>query len=159
MVDELLSRRSPFRPGRKIRLADGQCWTLPSPIQEWSDKAPSDRDQYSGLIRSIAEAEDCSERRLAELAFAIFLLGQNYRLSSVDYQQLLDFGSESSESIAWQIAIHQLTQEHLHFFSGATVFPQQPGLVSIPQGLVSRLRTWLRTFMPLRWRSVDSRSY
>jgi hypothetical protein len=159
MVDELLSRRSSFRPGKKIRLADGQGWTLPSPGREWSDKAHSDQEAYNGLIRSINEAEDDSERRLAELSFAIFLLGQNYRLSPSDYQQLLDFGSEASESIAWQVALHQFTQEHLHFFSSAPDCPQQTELASIPPGLVSRLLTWLRTLMPLRWRFFDSRSY
>jgi hypothetical protein len=159
MVDELLSRRSSFRPGKKIRLADGQAWTLPSPVREWSDKAHSDREAYNGLIRSINEAEDDSERRLAELSFAIFLLGKNYRLSPSDYEQLLDFGSPSSESIAWQVALHQLTQEHLHFFSSAPDFPEQTELASIPQGLVARLLAWLRTLMPLRWRFFDSQSY
>jgi hypothetical protein len=159
MVDELLSRRSSFRAGKKIRLADGQGWTFPSPIREWSDKAHSDQEAYNGLILSISEAEDDSERRLAELSFAIFLLNQNYRLSPADYQQLLDFGCEARESIAWQIAIRQLTQEHLHFCSAAPVLPQQSELTSIPQGLFSRVLTWLRTFMPLRWRFFDSRSY
>jgi hypothetical protein len=159
MVDELLSRRSSFRSGKKIRLADGQGWTFPSPIREWSDKAQSDREAYNGLIRSINEAEDDSERLLAELSFAIFLLGQNYRLSAVDYQQLLDFGGKSSESIAWQCDIHQLTLEHLQFSSSATELPQQTQLASIPQGLASRFRSWLRTFMPLRWRFFDSQSY
>jgi hypothetical protein len=159
MVDELLSRRSSFRSGKKIRLADGQGWTFPSPIREWSDKAHSDRETYNGLIRAINEAEDNSERCLAELSFAIFLLGQNYRLSPVDYQQLLDFRSESVESIAWRTALRQLTQEHLHLFSVAPGVPQQTDLVSIPQGMVSRLLAWLRTFMPLRWRFFDSRSY
>jgi hypothetical protein len=158
MVDELLSRRSSFRPGKKIRLANGQGWTLPSPIREWTGKAPSDREAYTGLIRSINEAEENSERRLAELSFAIFLLDQNYRLSPVDYQQLLDFGSESSKSIAWQIAIHQLTQEHVHFLSSAPDFQKQTELVSIPRGLASRLLAWLRTFIPLRWRISHSRS-
>jgi hypothetical protein len=159
MVDELLSRRSSFRPGKKIRLADGQGWTLPSPIRAWTGKAPSDREAYTGLIRSINEAEDNSERRLAELSFAIFLLGQNYCLSPVDYQQLLDFGSKSSESNAWQIAIHQLTQEHVRCFSSAPDFPHQAELVSNPHGLAPRFLAWLRTFMPLRWRFFNSRSY
>ena len=159
MVDELLSRRSSFRSGKTIRLADGQGWTFPSPIREWSDKAHSEREAYNGLIRSINEAEDNSERRLAELSFAIFLLGQNYRLSPVDYQQLLDFSSESVESIDWRTSLRQLTQEHLHFFSSVPDFDQQTDLASIPQGMVSRLRAWLRTFMPLRWRFFDSRSY
>jgi hypothetical protein len=158
MVDELLSRRSSFRPGKKIRLANGQGWTLPSPIREWTGKAPSDREAYTGLIRSINEAEDNSERRLAELSFAIFLLDQNYRLSPVDYLQLLNFGSESRESVAWRIAIQQLTEEHVHFFSIAPDFPKQTELVSIRQGPVARLLVWLRTVIPLRWRIFNSRS-
>ena len=129
------------------------------PFENGLTKMHSDQEAYNGLIRSINEAEDSSERQLAALSFAIFLLGQNYRLSPADYQQLLDFGFESRESIAWQIAIRQLTEEHLHFFSGARTFPPQSELVSIPQGLFSRLLTWLRTFMPLRWRFFDSQSY
>jgi len=159
MVDELLSRRSSFRTGKSIRLADGQRWTFPSPNREWSDKAHSDLKAYDGLIRSINEAEDHSEQLLAELSFAIFLLDQNYQLSPGDYQQLLDFGSETGESIDWQVAIHQLTQEHLHLFSITSNVLHQAELISIPHGLASRLRTWLRTFMPLRWRFFGSRSY
>jgi hypothetical protein len=159
MVDELSSRRSLFRSGTQIRLADGQRWTFPSPIREWSDKAHSDREAYHGLMRSIIEAEDNSERALGELSFAIFLLGQNYRLSPVDYQQLLDFGAESKESIAWQIAIRQLSEEHFHFCSALPDLPQQSKFASLPDGVVSRVFAWLRTFMPLRWRSFDSRSY
>jgi hypothetical protein len=159
MVDELLSRRSSFRPGNKIRLADGQSWTLPSPIREWSDKAHCDRDTYSSLIRSMNEAEDNPNRLLAELSFGIFLLGQNYRLSPADYQQLLDFAPESRESIAWQIAMRQLASEYLHFFSNVPDLPQETDLATIRQGLASRLLAWLRTLMPLRWRFFDTRSY
>jgi hypothetical protein len=159
MVDELLSRRSAFRSGRKIRLADGQGWTFPSPIREWSDKAHSDREEYEGLIRAINEAEDDSEKRLAELAFAIFLLAQNYRLSPVDYQQLLDFGWESAESIAWRNSLRQLAQEHLHFFSSASGLPSEAVLLGTPQRRLSRLLEWLRANVPLRWRFFDSGSY
>jgi hypothetical protein len=71
---------------------------------------------------------------------------------------LLDFGSESGESVAWQIAIHQLTQEHVHCFSSAPDSAKQTDLVSIRQGPVARLLVWLRTFILLRWRIFHSRS-
>src|SRR5437773_1040820 len=89
LLDELSSRRSSFRPGSPIRLADGQTWTLPAPpkAKEWM-AAPFDAE-YTGLIQAIMEAEDASEQRLAELAFAIFLLGHNYQLSPADYERLL----------------------------------------------------------------------
>ena len=159
MVDELLSRRSSFRPGQKIRMADGQGWTFPLPIREWSDKAHSDRGEYNGLIRSIIEAEDDSERRLGEFAFAIFLLSQNYRLSPLDYQQLLDFGSETSESIAWRNSLRQLSEEHTHCFSDALSIAAEPDLSSTRQQRMSRLLEWLRDNVPLHWRFFDSGSY
>jgi hypothetical protein len=159
MVDELLSRRSSFRPGQRIRLADGQGWTFPLPIQEWSDKAHSDREEYYGLIRSIIEAEDDSERRLAELAFAIFLLSQNYRLSPLDYQQLLDFGSETSESIAWRTSLRQLSEAHTHCFSATLSVTPETDLCSTRQQRISRLVEWLRDNVPLHWRFFDSGSY
>ena len=159
MVDELLSRRSSFRPGQKIRLADGQGWTFPLPIREWSDKAQSDREEYNGLIRSIIEAEDDSERRLGEFAFAIFLLSQNYRLSPLDFQQLLDFGSETSEFIAWRNSLRQLTQEHTVCFSDTVSVAPEPDPSSARQQRISRLLEWLRDNVPLHWRFFDSGSY
>jgi hypothetical protein len=161
MVDELLSRRSPFRPGRKIRLADGQLWTLPVPGPEWSDKAHSNRHEYHGLICAIAQADDDAERCLAELAFAILLLDQNYCLTPADYQQLLEFPAKSRESAAWEIALGHLILEHLHVFQhGIDVADVPEDLSSISMSLRYRLRAWLgRTFMPIRWRSFDSRSF
>ena len=43
------------------------------------------------------EAEDQSERRLAELALAIFLIGLNYDLSSTDLANLFTFQPRSQE--------------------------------------------------------------
>jgi hypothetical protein len=80
-------------------------------------------------------------------------------LSPADYQQLLDFAPESTESIAWQIAMRQLASKYLHFFSNAPDLPQETDLATIRQGLASRLLAWLRTLMPLRWRFFDTRSY
>jgi hypothetical protein len=156
MVDELLCRRSSFRPGSRIRLADGQAWAFPLPTREWAGKAWPAAEEYTGLIQAMIEAEDHAERCLAELAFAIFLLEQNYRLSPVDYQQLLDFGPESQASNDWRFACHQLAQEHLVFLADARGFPLEMELVAATQSRFSRLRAWLRTNMPFRGRFFDS---
>jgi len=158
MVDELSSRRSLFRHGRNIRLADGQTWTFPAPTTESQWKAAPFTAEYTGLIRALMEAENASEQHLAELAFAIFLLGHNYCLSPKDYERLLDFAPGSPASTDGQLAFHHISQEHLHSFldtSGA-------GLDSRPvlpaQRRFFRLLAWLRHHSPFRWWSVDSRS-
>ena len=82
MVSEQSSRRSSFQEGRRIRLADGQMWTfiLPPMDEKWTHG--SSANEFEGLMKAIREAEDAYEERIAELAFAIFLLRQNYRLAA-----------------------------------------------------------------------------
>jgi hypothetical protein len=159
MVDEVLSRRSSFLPGREIRLADRHPWAFPAPTREWTLKTWPAAEEYSRLMHALIEVEDDSERGLAELAFAIFLLGQNYRLTPADYQQLLDFGPESAESIHCRTAFHEVTQEHLVFFANAGGFPLDAQVVSATHGKFSRLLAWFRTGISLRWRVFGSRSW
>src|SRR5437763_1834943 len=77
VVDELMSRRSDFHAGRGIRLADRRTWTFPAPVEGWITSVDTAEGDYVGLIRAVLEAESHAEARLAELALAIFLLGQN----------------------------------------------------------------------------------
>jgi hypothetical protein len=158
MVDELLSRRSVFRHGRKIRLADGQAWTFPAPITELEWNAAPFGAEYTGLIRAIIEAENASDQHVAELAFAIFLLGHNYCLSSTDYGRLLDFDSASRDSTDGQSAFHRISQDHLHSLSRTSCrhLDSRPDVPT--SGKFSRLVVWLRNHSPFRWWSVDSRS-
>jgi hypothetical protein len=157
LLHEHLNRRSTFRDGVKIRLADGQFWTLPAPLKA-SERA-SFGTEYRGLIKAIAEAEDSSEQRLAELAFAIFLLSSNYHPSSLDYEFLLGFAPGSPESTAAQLAFHHVAQEHLQSLrdaSGALWASRQ--VVPTP-GRFSRFFAWLRNHMPFVSWSFDSRGY
>ena len=89
MVDELSSRRSRFQPGTTICLANDQEWTFPAPTADSEFAVESAEAEYLGLIHAVQEAEDQSERRLAELALAIFLIGLNYDLSPTDLAKLV----------------------------------------------------------------------
>jgi len=91
VVDELSTRRSRFQPGTPICLANDQEWTLPAPTADSEFAVESAEAEYLGLIHAVQEAEDQSERRLAELALAIFLIGLNYQLSSTDLANLFTF--------------------------------------------------------------------
>jgi hypothetical protein len=159
MVDELLSRRSSFRQGRRIELADRQVWTLPLPSRERVGIAWPPTGDYPAHIQSMIEAEDDSELSRAELAFAIFLLGQNYDLSPLDYEQLLAFGPDSAKAIHWRFALHELAHEHLLYFSDAGVFALATQPTSASQRKFSRPLNWLRTNMLFRWRFFGSRSW
>jgi hypothetical protein len=159
LLDEPSSRRSSFRQGRRIRLADGQTWTLPACPKGSEWKAVPFRAEYTDIIRAILEAEDRSEQRLAELAFAIFLLGHNYHLSPADYERLLGSNPESPDSRDWHLAFHDLSQEHIHSFLNASGV----SLVDRPflpkEGKFSRLWAWLRNRLRSRWFSFNSRSF
>jgi hypothetical protein len=110
--DEAASRRASFRSGREIQLADGQKWTIPDPPRKSEAPAPSLGTAYTDIIQAILEAQDGSEQLRSELAFAIYLLEQNYHLSPADYRALL----ASRGSSDWQPSFHQIAEEHLHAF-------------------------------------------
>jgi hypothetical protein len=84
--------RSRFRKGSKLRLADNRLWTLPAPPYDSRGGPAPFRIEHAGLLKAIVEADYDFERRLAELAFVVFLLGENYALSPADYERLLAFG-------------------------------------------------------------------
>jgi hypothetical protein len=157
LLDEFSSRRSSFRHGRHIQLADGQTWVIPAPPEgsEWKD-VPFEAE-YTDVIQTILEAEDSSEQRLAELAFAILLLGHNYRLSSEDYECLLGPTPESHDSTDWQLAFHQFAQDHIHsFLDNARASSETKPLDR--QTRFSRLSAWLRNHWPSGWFSFYPRS-
>jgi hypothetical protein len=158
MVNERSSRRSAFQDGRKIRLANGQMWTFVAPPSAEQWKHGSSADEFKGLMQAIMAAENDSERRLAELAFAIFLLNQNYCLSPTDYEQLLDYPAGSPESSDWERSLHQLVQDHLHCFGGRTEVSLEAEPVLSKQRRFSRLAARLRINLLFRWWSFDSRS-
>ena len=97
MVDELSCRRSRFQSGNPVCLANGQEWTFPAPRVDSEFAVGSAEAEYLGLIHVVQEAEDQSERRLAELALAIFLIGLNSGLGSTDLVNLFTFRPRSQE--------------------------------------------------------------
>ena len=97
MIDELLCRRPNFRAGREIKLADGRRWTFPAPQDRAGSPDGDLDDEYVGLLRVIWEAEDIHERRLAELALAIYLIELNYQLSPAQLEFLFTYRSGSPE--------------------------------------------------------------
>jgi len=113
VVDELSSRRSRFQPGNSICLANDQEWTFPAPTAGSEFAVESAEAEYLGLLQAVQEAEDQSERRLAELALAIFLIGLNYELSSTDLAHLFTFQPQSQELADSQHAFEALAGEHI----------------------------------------------
>ena len=145
MVNEQSSRRAQFRPGNPICLANDQEWTFPAPTADSEFAVESAEAEYLGLIHAVQEAEDQSERRLAELALAIFLIGLNYQLSSTELANLFTFQPRSQELADSQHAFESLTRDHIHSLvkrgklplqapipqrSKAAGWPSRPGLTS-----------------------------
>ncbi len=151
MDDELLSRRSRFREGTQIRLADGQLWTFPSPPKASAREVSPFGTEYTGLIQALHEAGDRPEEVLTELALAIYLLGHNYSLSPEDYQRLLGTKSECPDPAGWQVAFHDIAQEHLRSFRGSSHFLETSPLPSISKTF-ARLLDRLRRVLPSGFR-------
>ncbi|HKM53119.1 MAG TPA: hypothetical protein VJY33_06875 [Isosphaeraceae bacterium] len=107
------SRRSPFQPGTPICLANDQEWAFPAPTADSEFAVESAEAEYLGLIHALLEAEDQSERRLAELALAIFLIGLNYQLSSTDLANLFTFQPRSQKLADSQHAFESLARDHI----------------------------------------------
>jgi hypothetical protein len=114
--DESSRRRPSFCAGDEIQLADGQTWMLPPPPTISERATMQSESSYNGIIRAILEAEDRSERGLAELAFVIFLLQRNYYLSPADYQRLLDSRMRTTGYSDWQTDFQHIAQQHLNTF-------------------------------------------
>ena len=85
----------------------------PRPAADSEFAVESAEAEYLGLIHAVQEAEDQSERRLAELALAIFLIGLNYELSSTDLANLFTFQPRSQELTNSQHAFESLARDHI----------------------------------------------
>jgi hypothetical protein len=116
--DEVSRRRPTFRVGNEIRLADGQIWVLPARAENSDLRSASFGAGYADLIHAILEAEAEPERRVAELAFIIFLLEHNYYLSPADYQRLLESKTRSGGSSDWEAAFRGITDQRVVDFLG-----------------------------------------
>src|SRR5208337_244032 len=100
-------------PGNPICLANDQEWTFPAPRADSEFAVESAEAEYLGLIQTVQEAEDQSERQLAELALAIFLIRLNYELSSTDLANLFTFQPRSQELVDSQHAFESLARDHV----------------------------------------------
>ena len=92
------------------------------------------------------EAEDQSERRLAELALAIFLIGLNYELSSTDLVNLFTFQPRSQELTNSQHAFESLARDHILSLARRGKLPlpaPSPSAERQPPG--RRILAWLRS--------------
>jgi hypothetical protein len=107
-------RRSGFRSGPSILLADGQEWIFPMPALPGVEGADStlDRDTRA-ILQAIREAEDRNDLLRAELSLAILLLSKNYRLEPEQYQELLCFDRSSPTLASAQEAFHRLAMAYL----------------------------------------------
>jgi hypothetical protein len=92
-------------------------------VERWIASTDTDQGDYVGLIRAVLEAESHAEARLAELALAMFLLGQNYRLTPQDYQELFTFTPDSAELANSQSAFHDLALDHIRYLAAAGAMP------------------------------------
>jgi hypothetical protein len=155
--DEFSLRKPSFRQGRPIQLADGQTWTVPAPPRGSEWKAMPFGAEYTDLIRAILEAEDGSEQGLAELAFAILLLGYNYHLAPADYERILGAVPTPFDSRHWRDSFHQIAQDHLHSFLDFTGIASTDRAILDAPARSDRLLSWLRNRLPARWFSLESR--
>jgi len=145
VVDELSSRRSRFRPGNPICLANDQEWTFPAPAADSEFAVESAEAEYLGLIHAVQEAEDQSEQRLAELALAIFLIGLNYQLSSTALANLFTFQPRSQKLTNSQHAFESLARDHILWLARRGKLPlpaPSPSAEGRPPG--RRALAWLR---------------
>ncbi|WP_156512758.1 hypothetical protein [Planctomyces sp. SH-PL62] len=148
IMDEISRRRSgEFREGRRVLLADGGTWAFPTAGQAWGLDSP----EYQSLVRAVVEADEEFDRRLAELAMAIFLLGSNYELSPEDFQRLLTFEPGSPEQSAWGLALRGVIAEHVReaWFLDAQEVAAEPDGQNPRRGHFGVVPRWLD-----RWRSL-----
>jgi len=145
VVDELSYRRSRFQPGTPICLANDQEWTFPAPTADSEFAVEAAETEYLGLIHAIMEAEDQSDRRRAELALAIFLIGLNYQLSSTELANLFTFQPRSRELTDSQHAF-RVAGSRSHSLAGKTgKLPQAPSPGAQRRSSGRRVLAWLRT--------------
>jgi hypothetical protein len=109
-------RRAEFSEGRKIRLADGQEWTVPKPWLRFYAKRGNDGkiglgggmtwgSDYNVLLDEYAESgdDDFYERLTVQFRMASLLLLQNYDLTDKQLESLLVLEPDNEDNRAmWQ---------------------------------------------------------
>lgn len=162
MPNEASLRRRDFRPGRAIRLADGQEWIFPGPRCSPPGALDFEAAADAATVTAVFEAFEPPDRRRAELALAIRLLGHNYRLGPGDYRALLTHDRESPALAATQNAFHELALEYARWLWPADTDADAVdssaclrGSVAVAarsrlQGLGAGLRRWSARIFPQR---------
>jgi hypothetical protein len=131
MTHEPSARRPGFREGLKVRLADGELWSLPILERD------ADDPEYVGLLRAMAEAEDREEWLLAGLALTIMLLSRNYDLPAEELSDLLSFPSGDPVLLTLQRDVGALGEELDRRIQGAA----EPNSESANQALTPPRRS------------------
>ena len=101
---ERVSRRPGFSEGWRVRLADGQYWTLPLRKLDQADL------KYDALVAAVHQAEDRREALFAGHVLTIFLLDRNYALQPDDLSVLLTFPQGDPalvelQRVVWELAL------------------------------------------------------
>jgi hypothetical protein len=154
MLDERARRLPSFRQGTRIRLGDGQAWEFPGPPKGSDWNLPPFGVEYRDLINAILESQDAAENRLAQLAFAILLLGHNYQLSSAEYEQLLDASPESAQGSDWQIEFQHIAQAHVQSALEIRAVSAATRPFVGAEGGASRGLQWIQNRLRSRWLST-----
>ncbi len=112
ILDETGVRRPGFLAGMSVPLADGNRWCLPAPPlpAELGANSPAFRD----LIVWYRDGEEV-ERDQCVLAFAVYLLRQNYDLRPDQLRALLLFATPEAYAEA-KALFHELAIEHVRSF-------------------------------------------
>ncbi len=109
MIDEPSARRPGFVDGPRVRLADGQSWSLP--LREPVGLDP----EYDALLALVLDAEDRAEGLRAELALTIFLLTRNYDLTPGSLDALLNIEPNDPALNELQRVVHQIACESIEW--------------------------------------------
>jgi hypothetical protein len=138
MHDEEALRTTSFEDATRVRLADGQVWSLPT---SWTAGGDPESD---ALLEEVFAAEDEAGRLQAELALTLFALSRNYRLTAHDYQELLGFAPGDTRLGELQQAVHEMVLQALSEPRSAVVQRHKPPPRSSVWGLVGQFYHALR---------------
>jgi hypothetical protein len=114
VLDEKALRRPGFRDDVRVRLADGQEWSLPKPRVKLSRRTGQDGSRrlvetaelgpdYAGHLEAYEEACESGEgAALAMFDLAAALLRENYTLTDQQADTLLEFRPDDPENdVLW----------------------------------------------------------
>jgi len=154
MTDEVLRRRGTFQEGLSIPMADHQAWVFPIAGGELRLTAAK-HDEYLGILKAYAEGEDATERQLAELALAIFLIELNYELDSRELALLFSFPPGSPALLEAHASFRNLALGHLEAVQGGASLDADSQELPIAPGpkLWGRSVAWLKA--PVAGRRVS----